>query len=152
MQIINTTNLNEARKSADKLRKEQKPIILLSQDDEFNRKALEIKNLKMLVINESLSIKDYGKQRNSGLNEVLANICAEKNIEIGIQIEEIINKDTKEKARALARLAQNIMLCKKSNTKLVFLGNIKDKLGLQSLLISLGADSKQAFFSTKQSF
>jgi RNase P/RNase MRP subunit p30 len=144
MNIITTTNLNEARKQADKLRKENKPIILLSQDDEFNRKALEIKGLNLLVINENLFLKDYMKQRNSGLNEVLANICAEKNISIGIQIEEIINKDTKEKARALARLAQNIMLCKKSKVKLVFLGNIKDKLALQSLLLSLGADSKQA--------
>ena len=40
MQIITTTNLNEARKEADKLRKEAKPIVILSQDDEFNRKAL----------------------------------------------------------------------------------------------------------------
>lgn len=152
MNIITTTNLNEARKQADKLRKENKPIILLSQDDEFNRKALEIKNLKMLVINENLFVKDYGKQRNSGLNEVLANICAEKDIEIGIQIEEIIKKDAKEKARALARLTQNIRLCKKAGVKLIFLGNIKDKLALQSLLISLGANSKQAFFSTKQDF
>src|SRR3990167_2388414 len=113
MNIITTTNLNEARKQADKLRKKNKQIILLSQDDEFNRKALEIKNLVMLIINENLNQKDYMKQRNSGLNEVLANICAEKNIIIGIQIDEIIKKDTKEKARSLARLAQNIMLCKK---------------------------------------
>ncbi len=144
MNIITTINLNEARKQADKLRKENKQIIILSQDDEFNRKALEIKGLNMLVINEELEIKDYSKQRNSGLNEVLANICSQKNIKIGIQIEKIINKSEIEKARALARLAQNIMLCKKAGVKLVFVGDIKDKLALQSMLLTLKADSKQA--------
>jgi len=152
MNIINTTNLNEARKEADKLRKEAKPIIILSQDDEFNRKALEIKNLKMLVINEELEIKDYSKQRNSGLNEVLANICADKKIEIGIEIDKIINKNSVEKARSLARLAQNIMLCKKARVRLVFLTENKDRLALQSVLLSLGASTKQAFESTKEGF
>lgn len=142
--MITTTNLNEARKQADKLRKDNQPIEILSQDDEFNRKALEIKNLSMLVINESLNQSDYGKQRNSGLNEVLAKICADKNIKVGIQIEEIIKKDTREKAKALSRLMQNIMLCKKAKAKLVFLGNIKDKRALQSLLLSLGANTSQA--------
>jgi RNase P/RNase MRP subunit p30 len=144
MQIINTTNLNEARKQADKLRKESKPIAILSQDDEFNRKALEVKGLNLLVINENLEVKDYGKQRNSGLNEVLANICAEKNIKIGIQIDEIIKKTDVKKAKALSRLMQNIMLCKKSGAKLVFTGESKDKRLLSSILLSLGASTKQA--------
>jgi len=152
MNIITTTNLNEARKEADKLRKEAKPIVILSQDDEFNRKALEIKNLKMLVINETLEVKDYSKQRNSGLNEVLANICADKKIEIGIEIDKIINKNNVEKARSLARLAQNIMLCKKAGTRLVFISASKDRLALQSVLLSLGASTKQAFESTKEGF
>ncbi|MDP1729301.1 MAG: hypothetical protein Q8L27_03815, partial [archaeon] len=88
--MIITTNLNEARKQADKLRKEkpEEKIVILSQDDEFNRKALEIKGLNMLVINGALGVKDYMKQRNSGLNEVLARICAEKGIDIGILVEE----------------------------------------------------------------
>jgi len=156
MKTINTTNLNEARKEIEKFLKEKKEgklkpeetVGVLGQDDEFNRKALEIKGLNMLIINESLQVKDYSKQRNSSLNEVLAKICAEKNIEVGIQISEIINKDTKEKARSLARLQQNIMLCKKAGTKLVFLGN-EDKRSLQSLLLVLGASTKQALESIK---
>jgi len=144
--MINTTNLNEARKQADKLRKENKPIEILSQDDEFNRKALEIKNLSLIIVNENLNQADYGKQRNSGLNEVLAKICSSKSIKVGIQIEEIIKKDTREKAKALARLMQNIMLCKKAKAKLVFMGNIKDKRALQALLLTLGASTQQATF------
>ena len=143
--MINTTNLNEARKQIQKLLKEkpQEKIVLLSQDDEFNRKALEIKNLSMLVINENLEVKDYGKQRNSGLNEVLAKICATKDIKVGIQIDEIIKKSDKEKAKSLARLMQNIMLCKKAKTKLIFLTN-QDKRALQALLLTLKASTSQA--------
>jgi len=152
MNLIITTNLNEARKQADKLKKEQKEIAILSQDDEFNRKALEIKGLNMLVINENLNQKDYMKQRNSGLNEVLAKICTEKRIEIGIQIDEIIKKETKEKAHSLARLAQNIMLCKKAGAKLKLITENKDKMAMRSLLISLGASTQQAQQAFKQSF
>ncbi len=144
--MINTTNLNEARKQADKLRKESRPIIILSQDDEFNRKALEIKNLDMLVINESLNKKDYMKQRASGLNEVLAKICSEKNIKIGIQIEEIAKKEDVQKAESLARLKQNIKLSKKAGFKLVFFTEKKDidKTALPSILLTLEASTKQA--------
>jgi len=146
MPIIHTTNLNEARKQVQKFLKEktEKKIAILSQDDEFNRKALEIKGVNMLIINEALEIKDYMKQRNSGLNEVVARICAEKNIEIGIQIDEIIKKNDVEKARALSRLMQNIMLCKKAGAKLVFIGKEGDKRALQAVLLSLGASTKQA--------
>lgn len=143
--MINTQNLNEARKQADKLRKEGKEIIILSQDDEFNRKALEIKNLKMLILNENLNQKDYMKQRNSGLNEVLAKICAEKKIELGIQITDIVQKDSIEKAKSLARLKQNIMLCKKAGCKLNVI-DIKDKKAIQSILLTLGASSEQLGF------
>lgn len=148
MIIINTNNLNEARKQVEEAKKEkpQEEIALLSQDDEFNRKALEIKNLDTLIINENFDIKDYSKQRNSSLNEVLAKIAKEKNIKIAIQIEEIIKKETKEKAKALARLTQNIMLCKKAQAKLIFIKENKqlDKHSLQALLLTLGASTKQA--------
>ena len=155
--IITTNNLNEARKQILKFKKEKpdskEKIALLSQDDEFNRKALEIKGLNMLIINENLDIKDYMKQRNSGLNEILAKICADKNIEIGIQIKEIIKKEDIEKAHSLARLQQNIILCKRTNTKLIFITEGKaDRLALQSILLALGANTKQAFESTKEAF
>ena len=65
---------------------------------------------------------------------------------IPAQIENIIKKDTKEKAKSLARLIQNIMLCKKAGLKLIFLDETKqlDKHSLQSLLLTLGASTKQA--------
>lgn len=145
MKTINTSNINEARKQIEKARKENtsEKIALLSQDDEFNRKALEIKGLNILIINEDINIKDYSKQRNSSLNEVLCDLAKKNNIKIAIDIEKISKKPYVEKAKSLSRLKQNIMLCKKSGTELIFLDN-KQKKELQSLFITLGASTKQA--------
>lgn len=153
MQLVTASNINEARKQIQKLKKKpDEKTALLSQDDEFNRKALEIKGLNMLIINESFAQKDYMKQRASGLNEILAKICAEKNIVVGVQIDEIIKKEDVEKAKSLARLKQNIMLCKKAGTRLVFVGDIKDRLALQSVLLVLGASTSQAKKAAGESF
>jgi len=146
--IINTPNLDEARKQILKIKKEnpEEKVALLSQDDEFNRKSLEIKKLDALIINEDLQVKDYSKQRNSGLNEVLCNIATKNNIAIGIQLQEIIKKPEIPQAQALARLKQNLMLARKSQTKL-FLTHEKQEnnknLNLSALL-ALGASTKQA--------
>jgi RNase P/RNase MRP subunit p30 len=149
MHILNTPNLEEARKQIQKITKENKnpkeKIALLSQDDEFNRKALEIKKLNALIINETLYTKDYSKQRNSGLNEVLCEIAKKNNIAIGIQLSEIIKKPTIDQARALARLKQNLDLTKRTNTKM-FIANteIQDRKSLIAILLSLKASTKQA--------
>lgn len=145
MQIINTTNIEEARKQINAIRTKDKDtkIAVLSQEDEFNRKVLEIKGINMIVINESLYTRDYMKQRNSGLNEVLIRICKNKNISIGIELDKIIEKEDIEKAKSLSRLMQNIMLCRKGGVKIVFL-SVGDVGAAQALFLSLGASTKQA--------
>ena len=156
MNILNTTNLQELRKQIQKLKKEnpEEKIAVVSQDDEFNRKALEIKGISIFIINEELNKKDYIKQRDSSLNEVLTEIAAKSNIKIGIDINQIITKSNEEKAKSLSRLMQNISLCKKSGAKLLFILKKKqiDKRSLQSILISLGATTKQAQEAIKEGF
>jgi len=159
MQILTTNNLNELRKKVQEILKknkerkseEQEKIAVLTQEDEFNRKVLEMK-IDCLIINESLGKKDYSKQRNSDLNEVLAKIAAKNNIKIAIDMDKIIAKSDTEKAKSLARLKQNIMLCKKSGAKLVFLSDKKSNRDLPSILISLGATTSQASQAIKQAF
>jgi len=150
--IINTPKLEEARKQIQKIIRENKNpeerIALLSQDDDFNRKALEIKKLSAIIINESLDTRDYSKQRNSSLNEVLCKIASKNNIAIGIQLKDIIKKPEITQARALARLKQNLILTKREKTK-VFIeeeseGKKLSKQDKMSILVSLGAGTKQA--------
>ena len=93
------------------------------------------------------------KQRNSSLNEVLTKLATKNNIGVGIEIEKIIKLPNIEKAKSLARLKQNIELCKKAKTPMVLLTSNSpiDQRALQSLLITLGATTKQAK-ETKQAF
>ncbi len=156
MHLITTTNINEAlSKIQSMFAKKQTPIAVLSQDDEFNRKILENKKVSLLIINENLHQRDYMKQRNSGLNEITAEIARKNNIKIGIDTEAIISKNPKEQALSIARLKQNIMLCKRAGTEIVFLIGAKgksDKLAFQSLLLVLGASTSLSKKAAEASF
>jgi len=151
MEIINTSNINQARKQIDSLASKNKQIIITSQDDNFNKKILENKKINIFLINEEIEKKDYMKQRDSSLNEPLCKLAKKNNIKIAVDINKIIKKSDIEKAISLSRLRQNIMLCKKTKTDLVFLGDYNKKT-LQSLLLSLKASTKQAKKAIEEGF
>ncbi len=145
MEIINTFSINEARKHIQKLKKEKpnEAVIVKAQNDEFNRKILENKDVNVLLSPELHNRKDKLKERDSGLNEILCRIAAKNNIKIGIDLDELKNKDKKEKAIILSRIMQNIMLCKKTGAELILVGEY-DKKNAFSFLITLRASTSQA--------
>ena len=138
--MINTLNLEQARKL---IKMEKKPIIVKAQNNEFNRKILEYGNFNVLLSIESSEKKDSLNQLESGLNHVLAKIAAKNKISIGIDLKEISNLDKKDKGIRLARIKQNIKICRKANARLKIL-NIKDEISAISFLLSLGASTQQA--------
>ena len=111
----------------------EKKIIFYSNDDDLNRKVMEKLPIKVLLIPLD-ERKDFMKQRNSGFNEVLAKIAKKEGIKIGIDLDEIICSQNKE--RILSRLKQNINLCKRNKLFMEFF-SIKEKRNL-ILLKSLG--------------
>ena len=142
---INTTNLNEARKQIQKLKKENKPVIVRAQDEEFNRKVLEILGVDILLSPEIHNRKDKLKQRDSGLNEHLCRLAKENNVKIAIDISELQKLDKKEKAKALARIMQNIMLSKKTNAKIILYPENKyKKQDVLSFFLSLKGSTQMA--------
>jgi ribonuclease P/MRP protein subunit RPP1 len=143
MQIINTLNLNQARKQIQELKKQKKLVIVQAQDTEFNRKILENKDIDILLSPEIHNRKDSLKQRDSGLNEILCKIAAKNNIKIGINIKEIQKLEKKQKAIVFARIMQNIQLCKRTKTQMVFIPPIKKQDVLSFLQLS-GASTQQA--------
>ncbi len=80
MEIINTDNINKARKQIQKLKKENKSVIVRAQSPEFNRKILENKDVDILLDPHLHNRKDKLKERDSGLNEILCKIAAKNNI------------------------------------------------------------------------
>jgi ribonuclease P/MRP protein subunit RPP1 len=124
-------------------KKKNEIIIVKAQDEEFNRKILEINEVNILLSPEIHYRKDKLKQRDSGLNEVLCKLAAKNDIAIGIDLSELTNKSKKEKAIILSRLKQNIFLCKKAKAKIKLINSDKfDKREIASLLLLLGMHNK----------
>ena len=137
--LIQEKSFEKARNEIKK--NKGKEIIFSSNDDDLNRKVLEKEPINILLINQK-NRKDFQKQRNSGLNHVLAKIAKKNNISIGINLDEIINSNTKEKDKILARISQNIKLCNKNKLKMRFIAinkkNERNLYDLKSLGLILG--------------
>ena len=134
--IIKENTFQEARK---KIRENSGKIIIFSNsDDELNRKILEKEKIDILLPILSKR-KDRMKQRDSGFNSVLARIAKKNNISLGIDFDEIVNSEPKEKSEKEARIRQNIKICNKNKLNIKFISNKKrDRYNLKSLGLLLG--------------
>ncbi|MEK6859355.1 MAG: hypothetical protein AABX54_00935 [Nanoarchaeota archaeon] len=147
MTIINTLNLQEIRNQIQKAKKSNPDeiIIIKAGDEEFNRKVLEIKGVNILLSPESHNRKDKLKQRDSGLNEFLCKLASKNNIKIAIDIEQLQKLEKKQKAKTLARIIQNIKLCKRTKTQIILFPEEKyDKLDVMSFITILKGSTEQA--------
>jgi ribonuclease P/MRP protein subunit RPP1 len=137
--IIQESTFEKARKAIQKNKGHK--IIFSSDDDELDRKILEKESIHVLLLNQK-SRKDFQKQRNSGFNHVLAKIAKKNNVIIGINFDEIINSDKKQKAEILARVKQNVMICNKNKLQMKFIAqeekNKRSVYDLKSLGLILG--------------
>ena len=127
--LIQEDNFQNAR---EKIRKNKgREIIFSSKNDELNRKILEKEKIDVLLLNQTQK-RDKAKQRDSGFNHVLAKIAKRKGVTIGINLDEIINSELKEKSEVLARIRQNVKLCNKNKLKMKFVSQ-KNKRNLYDL-------------------
>lgn len=134
---IEEDNFDEARKEIRKNKGSE--IIFTSNDDETNRKVLEKEMISILLLKQR-GRKDRQKQRNSGLDLVMAKLAKKKDIIIGIDYDEIINSEGREKAEILSRIKQNVKLCNKEKLKMKFITtkNRKDEHDLKAFGLVLG--------------
>ncbi len=144
--MIDTKNIDEARSL---IKKAKKPVVVKSQDEKFNRKILESGGFDVLLSPEKSSEKKSLRQINSGFNHVLARIATQKNIAIGIDLNEIRSLDIEDKAESLEKIRQNIVICRKANTPLYIIGDKKEGF---HLLLSLGSSTTQAKIAITQCF
>ncbi len=142
--MINTTNLNQVRKQIQELKKQKKQVIVQAQDDEFNRKILEIPDVDIFLGSEIHNRKDRMKQRDSGLNEINCKLAVKNNIKLAINLPLVIQLPKKEKAKVLARVMQNIYLCKKTKAQLIVFPSKYKKQDVISLFLSLKSSTQLA--------
>lgn len=131
-------NFSKLKTEIEKARKKYpgSKIGFIGQQDEINRQVLEKAKIELVLLNLS-GKKDFSKQRDSGMNIVLANIAKKNNIAVGINLEEIFSGEKKERAKILARIMQNIQLCRKKRVQMKFISEENSKNSL--LLKSFGA-------------
>jgi len=121
--LLTQTNFSKLKDEVKK--NKDKTLIFSGNDDELNRKVLEKLPIQILLINLAKR-KDRMKQRDSGLNQVLAKLAKKNIIIIGINLDEIIKSEKKQKAEILSRVRQNIKLCNKYKVRMKFI-SIKEK-------------------------
>ncbi len=134
--IIRENDFQKARKRIKE--NKGKKIIFSSNNDELNRKVMEKEKINVLLLNLS-GRKDRMKQRDSGFNQVLAKLAKKKNISLGINLDEILDSNKKERPKILSRIRQNIKLCNKNKLNMKFISSKKrDRYNLKSLGLLLG--------------
>ena len=118
--LLTEKNFSRLKDLIKKEKEKGREIIYFSEDDELNRKVIEKLPISILLIFLAKR-KDFQKQRNSGFNSVMAKIAKKNSIILGINLDELIESNSEEKARILARLKQNIFLCNKEKIKMKFI-------------------------------
>jgi len=141
---------SETRRIIDSLKGSGKTIAFVGGDNALNRRALETLKIDFLVSPEQGEKRGSLKQRDSGLNHVLAKIAAKKGIPLIIDMSEVSKLREVFQAERLERLIQNVSLCKKAGCSLKIASfatskkNLLDEFSRRSFGMSLGMSSQQA--------
>jgi len=130
-------------------------IGFIGGNDALNRRVIESLKIDYLISPERGIKVDSLKQRDSGLNHVIAKLSREKNISIIVDMNEVGKLKGKERALRLEKIIQNIKICRKAfcNIKIVSMAETKkDLIGEKeriSIGISLGMSSVQSSEAVK---
>lgn len=136
--IISETDFQRARKKIRDARALGKSVIFTSKDYELNRQVLEKENIDIFMP-VLFPRKDRQRQRDSGFNQVLAKEAKKKSVALGINLDEIRDRDKKEKSEIIGRIRQNIKLARKEKLSVIFISKEeKDERNLASLGLVLG--------------
>ncbi len=135
--MITNKNLNEVRKEILKLKNDGAIVVVQAQGDDFNRKIVENSDVDVLFGLEMHDRRDYLKQRDSGLNEVLCKLAKKNGVKVGVDLKGLSRLNGVEKASVLARVMQNVKLCRRVGTEIVVLDDV-GKLEIQSFFKVMG--------------
>jgi len=117
--VVNPKNPAKAGRNA---------YILLADKDA--RHYLEKTAVDIVFGLESKADKDYMKQRNSGLNQVLCTIAAKRSKIYGFNFRDVLF--AKNRPDVIGRMMQNIMLCRKYKVKTIFFSGAQEPLEMRN--------------------
>jgi ribonuclease P/MRP protein subunit RPP1 len=99
--------------------------IIEGGSDEINRRAVENKQVDILLSPERGRSKKYLHQRDGGLNQVLCKLAKKNKVAIGFNFSSLLN--AKDLYWTLGKMLQNIRLCRKYKVTIVVASFAKNK-------------------------
>ena len=145
----------EARRIIESLKGSGKKIGVIGGDDAFNRRVVESLKVDYLVSPERGLKFDNLKQRDSGINHVVAKLARDKGISFVVDFSEIAGLKAVDRIARIERIIQNVKICRKAGCgiKIASLGfskkSVVDKKGREAFGVSLGMSSRQSFDSVR---
>lgn len=127
-----------------------KKIGVIGGDDAFNRRAIETLKIDYLISVEGKTGRGNLKQRDSGLNHVVAKLAKEKGVVIIVDVSLIRKIGVEEKVALIERIIQKVKICRKAGCeiKIASLGTKDDEvvgeIERKAIGESLGMSSVQA--------
>jgi len=105
---------------------------VVAEHSENDRNLIEGKRIDIIYGLESSKEQDQIHYRNSGMNQVIAGICAKKGIKVLFDFNLVLRAHGKRRAVALGRMMQNMMLCRKFKVNYIMGNVVKEPYGLRS--------------------
>ncbi len=140
---------SEARRIIESVKGRGKIIAVVGRDDIFNRRIAEHLRIDFLVSPEKFIKIDNLKQRDSGMNHVVAKILVKNKISLVINMNEILKLRGAEMSLRIARIIQNIKICRKVGCRVLvgsfaeWRNGVIDELGRKSFVSTLGMSTDE---------
>ena len=115
--IVNQKNINKALNQSK---------LLVAKSSDKDRFFIESRKIKLIYGFEEIQKRDYLRQRASGLNHTICELCRENNIAVGMPYSFLFNKNPTISSLIMGRMMQNIKLCQKYKVKTV-IGSFSEK-------------------------
>ena len=115
---------------------------VLGRSGGFNRRVVESLKIDYLVSPELGERKDFLKQRDSGLNHVVAKEMAKRGVVMVVDFDSVAEMKGKDKALRLARIMQNVKICRRAKCGIRIWGGVDEK-ALKSFGFGVGMSSVQ---------
>ena len=104
--------------------------IVFGSDDNKNRRAVENKNVDILMSPEKIKKTDFMHSRDAGLNQVLCKLAKKNNVAIGFNFNDVLNSESR--ALVIGKMMQNVKLCRKYKVKMVIVSGANNEFELKN--------------------
>ncbi len=107
-------------------------VVIAAGGAKINRLASECWEVDIIGSPELHDEKDFMHQANSGIDYVIARACAERGIAAELNFGNVLNSHGRRRAQILARMAQNVRICRDAGCDLVITSGAIDAYGLRA--------------------